>query len=305
MKKSLIWLIVVVIILAVIYFVIKGIEPKLERGEGSGFEAFTADGVSKIELITPGGQNDVTLVLDDVWEISFPIEYAADEQSIERLLKTLTDMKFETIVSENPEKQDIFEISEETGSNIKLYKGDEVVLDFYTGKTDQTRMNTYIREAGSDKVYAVQGNISSMINRPVDQWRDKAIVNIPENDPQQLEVTWGDTTVVYTLIDTLWSIVQDDEYMELHQDKLGSIIRAFSPLRATQFQDEPIELDWKNPDVILNIHTLGGPEYICRFIAKDDKQYYAVQGGNDQVYIVSKYVADRFKKKYSDYQNVP
>jgi len=75
-------------------------------------------------------------------------------------------------------------------------------------------------------------------------------------------------------------------------------------LRASGFQDEAVELDWENPDVVLDIHTLSGNEYVCRFIKKDDKQFYAKQDNNEQVYLVSKYVADKFKKKFSDYQNV-
>lgn len=302
MKRSLIWLIVIVVVLGIIYFVIKGLEPTLERGEGSGFAEFTTDDVSKIEITNPDGENDVTLERDDVWELTKPIKYVADKKVIKRLLTTLADMTFETIVSENPQKQDIFEVTEETGSNIKVYRRDELVLNFFSGKNDPTQMNTYIREANSDKVYAVRGNLSYVFKCPVDRWRDKAILNIPENDLQHLEVTWGDTTVVYTLIDTLWSIVQDDDYMERHQKKLFSIIRAFSPLRASGFQDEPIEFNWNDPDMILNIRTLGGAEYVCRFIKKDDKQFYAKQDDSDQVYIISKYLVNRFKKKYSDYQ---
>jgi len=304
MKKSLVWLIVIVVVLAILYFVIKGFEPKLERGEGSGFAGFTSEGVTKIEITSPTGENDIILERDDIWEISSPIEYTADEKMVERLLKTLTDMNFVTIVSENPEKQNIFEVTEETGRDIKVYKEDELVLHFFLGKTDQSNMNTYIREAGSDKVFAVHGNLTYTFNHPIDQWRDKAIVNIPENDIQQVEVAWGDTTVVYTLIDTLWSIVQDDEYMELHQNKLFSIIRAFSPLRASGFQDEPVELDWNNPDVILDIRPLSGTEYVCRFVEKDDKQYYAKQDDSPQVFLISKYMVDKFKKKYSDYQKM-
>ena len=302
MKKSLIWLIIIVILLVVIYLIIKNLEPRLEREEGSGFANFTTTGVSKIEITSPDGENDVTLQREDIWEIIYPIEYTADPKAMERIFNTLADMKFETIVSENPNKQDIFEVTEETGREIKVYKDDTMVLHFFAGKTDPSRMNTYIREANSDKVYAVRGNFSYVFSRPVDQWRDKVIVEIQENDLQQLEVTWSDTTVVYTLIDTLWSIVQDDEYMERHQDKLYSITKAFSPLRASGFQDEPLELKWTMPDMILNIHALSGSEYVCRFIKKDDKQYYAKCDDADQIYLISKYLVDRFKKKLSDYQ---
>ena len=136
MKKSLIWLIVIVVVLAILYFVIKGFEPKLERGEGSGFAGFTADGVTKIEITSPTGENDVNLERDDVWEINSPIEFTADDKAVERLIKTLTDMNFVTIVSENPEKQSIFEVTEETGRDIKIYAGDKLVLHFFVGKTD-------------------------------------------------------------------------------------------------------------------------------------------------------------------------
>ena len=302
MKKSVIWLIIIVVILALIYFIIKGIEPKLERGEQTGFAAFDAAGVSKIEIMHQDGENDVTFVMDDDWELSYPIQYAADEQAMQRLFRVLTDMKFETIVSENPEKQSIFEVNGENGTNIKVYKNDVMVLDFYVGKTDQSGMNTYIREEGSDKVYAVQGNLSYTLDRPLDQWRDKAIINIPQNDLQQVEVTWNDTTVVFTLIDSLWSIVQGDDYMEVHQNDIGAITKAFSPLKAQQFQEEPVDVDWRNPEVLVEVRTLTGPEYACRFIPKDENQYYVKQDAADQIFLISKYAVDRFKRTGSDYQ---
>ncbi len=84
--------------------------------------------------------------------------------------------------------------------------------------------------------------------------------------------------------------------------KVQNLTKDYRHLRASGFQDEPVEIDWKNPDIILDIHSLSGSEYVCRFITKDDKQVYAKQDDSDQVYIVSTYLVERFKKKYLDYQ---
>lgn len=304
MKKSILWLMIIIIVLAIIYVVIKGIEPRVERGTDSKFAQFDPSGITKLEIITPEEAQGITLVKDDAgWQVVDPIQYHADDKAIDRVFSTLENLKFEYIASENPEKQATFEVNESSGSQVKMYKADDIVLDFYIGKTDGTQRNTYIREANSNKVHAVAGNLSYVFKKPVDQWRDRTIVNIPKNDVQQVQVTWNDTTVVYTAIDSIWSIEQDGDTFEVHERKLGSIINAFSPFRTTEFQDDAINLDWNDPDMKIYVNTYTGPVYEIDFFKKDDKMMYIKPASGEEVFISGKYIMDRFKKTLDEYKN--
>jgi|GEM_PF-851814 len=304
MKKSILWLIIVIVVLAIIYVVIKGIEPRVERGTDSKFAEFDPNGITKLEIVTPDGEHNITLVNDNQeWQIVSPIEYEADDKAVERVFSKLENLKFEYVASENPEKQATFEVEEENGTHVKLYKGDTVILDFFIGKTDGTRRNTFIREANSNKVHAVGGNLSYAFARPVDQWRDRIIVNIPKNDVKQIQVNWNDTTVVYTAIDSIWSIEQDGETFEVHERKLGSIINAFSPLRTTKFQDEELDLNWKKPDMKIYVNTYTGTAYEINFLKKDDKMVYIKPAPGEEIFISGKYITDRFKKTLDEYKN--
>ncbi len=304
MKKPLLWLIIVIVILVIVYVVIKGIQPQVEKGTDSSLAKFDPNGITKLEIMTTDAEKNITLEkVDTLWQIVEPINYKADDKSIDRVFNTLENLKFEYVASENPNKQSTFEVDEASATHVKMYKGDAVSLDLYVGKTDGTHRNTFVREASSNKVHAVEGNLSYVFARPVDQWRNRIIVNIPKNDVEQVQIDWGDTTIVYTAIDSIWSVEQDGESVEVHENKLGSIINAFSPLRTSQFQDEPVDLDWNNPYMKIYVNTYTGKVYEIDFLKKDDKMVYVKPTTGDEIFITGKYMTDRFKKTIDEYKN--
>ncbi|MCK4357995.1 MAG: DUF4340 domain-containing protein [Candidatus Cloacimonetes bacterium] len=302
MKKQTIWLVLILVILVLIYIFGKGFSPKLEREKKSGFAKFDTLGITKININAPETEKDVTLEkIDDKWFIKEPMFYLADMRIMEKFLETMNDMKFEGIISENPEKQSKFQV-DSTGTQVQIFKEDNLVLDFIVGKSDQNYSHTFLRESESDKVYSVAGNLSHIFNKKVDQWRDKVIVDIPKDEIDYIEVSYSDTTIYFTFVDTVWFVRQDDNEIEVEPSKLSSILNAFSPMGTTKFQDEPVDVNWDKPDETVVVTLINGTGYNLKFIKKDDREVYIKASNKDNIFISSSYMMKRFKKKLQDFQ---
>lgn len=302
MKKQTIWLVVIFVILLLILLLGKGFSPKLEREKKSGFAKFDTLGITKIIINVPETEKNVTLEkIDDKWLIKEPIFYLADMRIMKKFLETMNDLKFEGIISENPEKQSKFQV-DSTGTQVQIFKEDNMVLDFVVGKTDQNYSHTFLRESESDKVYSVTGNLSYIFNKKVNQWRDKVIVDIPKDEIDYIEVSYSDTTIYFTFVDTIWFVRQDDNEIEVEPSKLSSILNAFSPMRTTKFQDEPIDVNWDKPDETVVITLVDGTGYNLKFIKKDDREIYIKASNKDNIFISTTYMMKRFKKKLEDFE---
>ena len=302
MKKQTIWLVVIFVILLVILILGKGFSPKLEREKESGFAKFDTLGITKFIIDAPETEKDVTLEkINNKWLIKEPITYLADKIIMKKFLETLNDFKFEGIISENPEKQGKFQV-DSTGTRAQIFKGDKMVLDFVVGKIDQHYSHTFIRESESNKVYSVAGNHIYAFNKKVDQWRDKIIVDIPKDEIDYIEVSYGDTTLYYTFVDTVWYFRQDDKEIEVEVSKLSSVINAFSPMKTTKFQDEPVDVNWDKPDETVVVTLVDGTGYNLKFIQKDDREIYIKASNKDNIFISTTYMIKRFKKKFDDFQ---
>ncbi len=107
---------------------------------------------------------------------------AIESGSLDGLLKELSTIKVKSIVTQSKDKLNEYEISDSTGSRITVYAGSKKTADFYSGKfgfNPQTNsMISYIREAGENTVYAIDGFQSMVFNAPFSNFRDKTITKL-------------------------------------------------------------------------------------------------------------------------------
>jgi len=289
--------------LVVLFIILRECQPELERASSSSFADFDTLGLTKISIDASEMNKDITLEkISEIWKITAPIKYKADKQAIKSLLKSLGSFPVEPdVISENPEKQAKFKV-DSTGTVVKVYKDDKLVLDFIIGKTDKMGSHTYSRETGSDKVVSIPQRLSYKFEKTSDRWRDKVVLDIPSQDLDIIDIIYRSIQVTYINNDSVWTIEEKGETLNRAPDKLRSITNAFSPFRSTKFQDEEVDLNWSAADMTIKIITFSGKEYVLRFITKDDKNVYVKVDGNDQIFIISNYMMKRFQKTLKDYE---
>jgi hypothetical protein len=83
-------------------------------------------------------------------------------------------------VANNEDRWAKYEVTDSLASRVQLFDNDDMVADLYIGKfkfSQPRNMSTYVREAGEDETYRVNGFLSSTFNRKVNDLRDKTLVD--------------------------------------------------------------------------------------------------------------------------------
>src|SRR3990172_7336791 len=113
-----------------------------------------------------------TLKSDKSAESAVILRHLADTSSINRALVAVDSLKGE-IVSKNPEKQSLFEVTSESGVVVKTYgSNDSLLAHFYIGKTGQDFSTSYIRKEGSNEVILAKGFFRGSTFHPdINRWR--------------------------------------------------------------------------------------------------------------------------------------
>jgi hypothetical protein len=94
---------------------------------------------------------------------------------IDNLLRTLSTLQPERIVSRKEEKWDQYQVSDSSAIQLVAYDEDEDKLtEWLIGKESQD--GTYIRHADEPEVYALEGNLRNRFTKNFNDWRDRTFL---------------------------------------------------------------------------------------------------------------------------------
>lgn len=117
----------------------------------------------------------------------------ASPQAVRNLLAEIALLRAEQLVSRDQEKWPDYHVNDSLGSRIVIKEGNRVSLDLVVGRFQyqpppQNNMNrygqnqvsgkTYIRLAGEDAVYSVEGFFALSVNRAFNQWRNNIVSRV-------------------------------------------------------------------------------------------------------------------------------
>ncbi|MDO8520022.1 MAG: DUF4340 domain-containing protein [Deltaproteobacteria bacterium] len=95
----------------------------------------------------------------------------ADPQKIDQIITVLTELKKETPISANPEKQGLLQISK-AGLNVTFLDGKgKKIARLFIGKQGPDLFSSFVRDEKSDDVYLVEGNLQGLLNRRFEDWQ--------------------------------------------------------------------------------------------------------------------------------------
>ena len=131
----------------------------LLRGRTSAEGRNPLAGVSPAEIqrleLERLGARAVLVRGEERWNVEEPFQDWADPQAVDRALETLTEFAVGSIVSENPERYDQFEVSETSATRVRVFVDgrEKPVLDGYVGKPVAGLRTAYFRFADAKPVH--------------------------------------------------------------------------------------------------------------------------------------------------------
>lgn len=288
-KKNIILAIVLLVLVGLVYLYQKPYQEwKQSKGKPVNFlSKVDVDQLSKI-IVTRSGKTTTLERSGDKWRIGgtkdFFVEQASASYLDEKLKLTVkSDLE---IASQNKDTQTSFETDEAGGTNLKLYKNDTEVANFYVGKMGSDYNSTYISPFNSNMTYLVEGNLNNAVNK--DDWYDKTVVSGDKEKINKIRFQYPNRQFTMEKKGDNWEGTAPNKFT-VKKEKADEILDLFASLMADSIPDQKFEGTGLDKNLIIVQATGEGvDETIMVGNANKSGLYYAKNGTSDNIYLITK-----------------
>ena len=247
---------------------------------------------------------------DNKWRITAPVLYPANKIYIDEILGKVAGLKIGEVISTNKAKHESFEITDEKGIMLTIYRSGKACQPVIFGKMAGDFCSIYARYPKKDEVYLAQGPGSDELRRELNEWRDKSIFSFSKDNVDEIEIDFKGEK--YELIrKEEWYLGAPDKNNKItNPNDIDTFLTELSGLTADEFVDK--EEEKKNdkrtglnkPELNVKIHFADGKEEIFKAGKKDTaKNRYYVSGNREPaVFLVQASNVEKLQKKKSDYK---
>jgi hypothetical protein len=222
------------------------------------------------------------------WFVQRPIVYRANNANVSDLLHQLKNMRVKSIVSNNPEKQSMFQVDTLNGTGVTIYQQGREAASFLVGKPANDYTNTYLRKTHSNDVAAVSGVLTTVVNRELKEWRDKTILTTPRETIVSVRYQYEKESFTIEKKDTLWMVDKD----RADDGAINTLLTSLSKIEADGFLDSLTTQTMKPVAVI----SFAGAE-VRFYKSKDGTQYHVQTSASPQWFELQAYKTDQLLKK--------
>jgi hypothetical protein len=253
-------LLLVFLILLCIYGLTQFFSGKRESSfKAELIEVDTAD-VTSISIDPKGEVEEFTLKREgNQWIVTNgAVSVQATSNPVNSLLDNLTLIRTNRIAAKSPDKWSEYEVAEGEGTRVKVYRQDELLEDFIIGRfsfDQQARSGTsYIRLAGQEEVYAVDGFQMLSFNQGMTAYRNRTLLKLkPEMKIAELDYHTPDSTYRFYRQNEQWT---RNGTAALDSAAVATYLNALRNLSGEHFADDFDEL--KAGDYALKSIVLRG-----------------------------------------------
>ena len=225
------------LVLLVIFF-ITTLHPKEKTQGASPLFKGEKPVLDKIEVINPRGESITVEKQNDVWNITKPITYKASLQVITDVMQGLQDVMVDGVVTSDVSQQQAFGVMDSTSVNIRMYNKGKPILDVLVGHFTPDLSHTYMRERGSKDITIWRGIFPRMVNRALDEWRDRSIFSFNPEDILSLKAVSGKTTRQLTVSDSTWTFTENGKTLPIEQPMAKQLAGMIGNLSCDSFASE-------------------------------------------------------------------
>ncbi len=249
--------------------------------------------VSSITLKYP--DREITLTRDGgKWYlIKDSKRFSGDDDAVGGLLSEISELEVQKTAADNPSGLDDFGLSSPRVEVIFKIPNDEYRL--LVGSETPVGPGTYIKTGSDGKVLIIDKNsLLPFLDRSENDFRDKQILALDEGRVHGVTFSSGSSSFEVDRKDGTWVGKDMPDYVQLDQDRITLIIKAFLNLKIDNFEsDNPTNLSaygLDKPNAAIEIFEGDNSIRVLFGNKKEDGDYYVKLGSQRSVYSVSEYV---------------
>ena len=209
------------------------------------------DTLTELEIRRPDDEAPIRLVRDDAesdWRVASPVEAPASQTAVDTAIEKIGELEVVgRPVASTDRHHEQMEVDEAHGIRVIARAGSETVIDLYVGAFRAG--NTLVRVDGSDAVLAVRGSIKFAFNKPVRDFRERAITQLTASEVSHLAFTNEAGSWSFEKRGDAWSqVLVQTEGGEVPIEgfdpaKVGAMVSGLARLRASDFAEAGASAD--------------------------------------------------------------
>ncbi|PKO19740.1 hypothetical protein CVU37_01720 [candidate division BRC1 bacterium HGW-BRC1-1] len=321
-KHTMVLLVLAVVLVAAAYYYSSSNDAAV-RASAPAFrtvsEGVTSSTVARIDIV-PAGERAVAIVKRDaVWYTDPEKDQRADKALISGLFGALENRLEGQVVSTNPESFAGYEVTETSGTHLKLSGQDgKVLTDVMVGKAGPGFSTTFVMTPDAKEVVEAEASLSYLVNRP-EGWRDMNVFDLRSD---------AITAVKSEGTSATWALMQDGGKWTMTEpfaregdaDKVQSLLSGIATLKATKYVDttknaslESYGLDKPAQTVEISYTMSEGdaPTTVTRKLMigtaapGDQMGHYARRDDKDEVFVMPQFNVNQLISKPEELSVLP
>ena len=289
--------------------------------EELSFPEIEQDNITEVMIRRPDDDADIRLVRDgESWRVTEPVDAPAATSAVNTLLEKLSGLELAGRAASRAELHERLEVAESNGIHVIAKNGGETLIDMWVGAFQSG--NTMVRIEGDDNVLMARGSIKFAFNKPVRDWRDRAILELTAADVNDLRFANENGTfhVHKASADEggEWAQVIDEPaegeepaepIEEFTASRVTSLVTGIARLRAADFAGPEIDegaagLGEGAARAVIVSGAGEEQERVGITIGNevDAGQRYLRIDGDETIYVVSRYIAERLMPNVEAFQ---
>ncbi len=199
---------------------------------------FDRDAVTGIVIERNSGRMRLEKV-GEAWRLREPLDFAADESAVSSTLGTLANLEADRRLAADEVDPAVYGL-DDPPIKIRLHTGDggETVLDI--GDEMPLGSKRALRLAGTDEIVVVPGWFVSDLEREVDDWRSREVMDISEDQVASIDIGAGEDRIRAVRLKDRWQLLEPLEDLA-GRDHLRNLVSDLDSLRIEEFLDHPVD----------------------------------------------------------------
>ncbi len=207
-RSTLVLLVVFLGLAAYVYFIEMERRPASETPPNEQLFELAADDIETLTVKTGSDETLLRRTADDEWELTSPIEEAADGAAVSSITAEVSTVEIRRVVQEEPGDLEPFGLSSPVVEVSFTIAGDETDHRLLIGETSPTGTDRYAKVADDDRVILVAASTESALNKSTFDLRDKTILDVETADVDGLEIDRAGSVLQFSKSDNEWRLVQ-------------------------------------------------------------------------------------------------
>jgi hypothetical protein len=265
--------------------------------------------ISEVEIVRPKQAPIVLSKQGDKWQLSAPVQAAADQSAVDSVLARLSDLTVTGVAATRKENHERLEVDAEHAIHVKAKAGDKPVLDLYIGSSKSG--GTMVRGEGEQQVLSAKGSFRYVFDKEPKEFRKREVTEVDTAEVTALSVSSQKGAFKFVKQGDAWAQAPGEKPIaKFEPSQVQTLASTAANLRAN---------DFGSPTDASDVTGLDAPRSKVALTKKDGStvqievgkpnakgdDYYVATNTSEVVYLVAKFSAERLMPDAKFFEKPP